>query len=104
MGHQEVTGPPFYFMTAVNEYTGVTAVSLRDLYQKVQRVDVQSLEFHVSRRDFQRWIRDRWQLDALVDDLNAIRERGIRGECLRHQLRNVVALHLAADDERAVIA
>jgi hypothetical protein len=85
--------PPFYFMTAIGEYTGRCAVSLCDFLEQIKHVDPQALEFHVSRRDFQRWILNRWQFDALVDDLDLLQRRGLVGECLRQQLINVVAIH-----------
>ena len=89
----DVLGPPFYFMTAIGEYTDRFAVSLRDFLEQIKHVDLRALEFHLSRRDFQRWIMDRWHLCLLVEDLDLLQQRGFEGECLRQQLINVVAIH-----------
>lgn len=47
----------FHFYTAMGDYTGVTAVSLQDLADKMRSVGVGSIRFHYERGDFQKWVR-----------------------------------------------
>jgi hypothetical protein len=95
-------GPPFYFMTAIGEYTDLFATSLLDLLEIIKHVDLRSLVFHLDRRDFQRWIMDRWHLDHLVEDLDLIQRRHFEGERLRQQLITVIAIHVNSDMENDV--
>ena len=46
----------FYFFTSIGNYTGEFAISLDEFAKKILDVDVKSLEFHLYRGDFERWI------------------------------------------------
>ena len=48
----------FHFYLAIGEPTGETAVSLEDFVGKLAAVEVQSVNFHYKRQDFQKWIRE----------------------------------------------
>lgn len=48
----------FSFYRSIGEPTGENAVSLADFVKKISIVDVRSVNFHFSRKDFEKWIRD----------------------------------------------
>ena len=46
----------FYFYEAIGKPTGESANSLSDFLEKIKSVKLESLVFHLQRRDFQNWI------------------------------------------------
>ncbi len=48
----------FHFFTNSRGYTGITATSLFKFAEKLKIVSAESVEYHVRRQDFQRWIND----------------------------------------------
>ena len=46
----------FHFYLAIGEPTGETAVNLTEFVRKMATVEVQSVNFHYTRKDFQKWI------------------------------------------------
>jgi len=47
----------FHFYAAVDKPTGESARSLSDFLGKMKHVNLESLEFHHQRKDFQKWIK-----------------------------------------------
>jgi DNA-binding Lrp family transcriptional regulator len=47
----------FHFYKRIEQPTGFSAESLKDFYEIVKRVAVESLEFHLYRGDFENWIK-----------------------------------------------
>jgi hypothetical protein len=67
---------------------------LADFTAKIASVEVQSLEFHFQRRDFENWIRNTIgdaELALAISNLN----RELRGEALRNELNRIVKDRLA---------
>jgi hypothetical protein len=86
----------FHFYLAIGEPTGETAVSLTDFVEKLAAVEVQSVNFHYSRKDFQKWIRETLgdaELALRVGKIGRIR-LGIRGEALRSEILRTVKVRL----------
>ena len=79
----------FWFYTASGEYTGKTAISLKDFAKKLQVIAVQSIDFHFSRGDFRRWIQFIIGDIELSTRINRI-PQDTRGEKLRGYLLKVV--------------
>ena len=48
----------FYFYEAIGKPTGESAKSLLDFLQKTESVKLDSLRFHLKRKDFQNWIKN----------------------------------------------
>ena len=48
----------FHFYIAHGNYTGETATSLDEFEMKIQIVPAASIDFHLDRGDFQKWIED----------------------------------------------
>lgn len=86
----------FHFYLAIGEPTGETAVSLADFVEKMEAVDVQSVNFHFPRKDFEKWIRGvigDAELALRVDRIGRIR-LGIQGEALRNEIIRAVKVRL----------
>jgi hypothetical protein len=79
----------FYFFTSIGNYTGESARSLEEFLQKVKDINSESLEFHLYRNDFQRWIRDVLANEELAEELHKITRLNIKGESLRTTIFNV---------------
>jgi hypothetical protein len=83
----------FRFYLAIGEPTGEIAVSLADFVKKVETVDVRSVDFHFSRKDFEKWIRGIIGDAELALRIGRIR-LGIQGEALRNEIMRVVKVRL----------
>lgn len=79
----------FYFYADVGKPLGIYAVSLGDFCEKIQKIDIGSIEFHLYRGDFEAWFA--WIGDTeLAKKTALIRERKMFGEELRSKLYEVV--------------
>ncbi|MEJ2291974.1 MAG: hypothetical protein P8Y05_09690, partial [Deinococcales bacterium] len=79
----------FHFYYGLNQHSGIYADSLKDFVDKIQQVDVKSIEFHVPRKDFELWIRSLGDLE-LSKKLGLLRMRNLSGENLRKTLYETV--------------
>jgi hypothetical protein len=79
----------FYFYADVGMPIDAVAHSLKEFGEKVKTVDVKSLEFHLGRGDFEKWL---YMLgDAeLVKAMVRLRGSGLSGEKLRAELVRIV--------------
>jgi hypothetical protein len=86
----------FHFYLAIGEPTGEIAVSLADFVNKMETIDVRSVNFHFSRKDFEKWIRGIIGDAELALRIGRIgRTRlGIQGEALRNEIIRVVKVRL----------
>ena len=87
----------FHFYIAIGEPTGETAVSLADFVEKMEAVDVRSVNFHYPRKDFEKWIREVIGDAELALRLGRIgrMRMGIQGEALRNEMIRVVKVRLS---------
>ncbi|MEM2119293.1 MAG: DUF5752 family protein, partial [Candidatus Bathyarchaeia archaeon] len=86
----------FYFFTSIGNYTGESAASLKEFLGKIREVSLQSLEFHLYRGDFDRWIAEVLQDEELANEVKRLQKSGLSGDELRNQLHMIVARHLAS--------
>jgi hypothetical protein len=84
----------FHFYTAIGDYTGVTAVSLQDLAQKMRSISIRSVRFHFERGDFQRWIRTLLCASELAEDIGLIKPH-FSDEALRREIISKLEEHIA---------
>jgi DNA-binding Lrp family transcriptional regulator len=73
----------FHFYTDVGHPTGFSAESLKEFYEIVKRVTIESVEFHLYRGDFENWIKAAFKDAALADKLASLKSSGLKGEELR---------------------
>jgi|SRR5665647_178137 len=79
----------FHFTTEKGVDTGITATSLSDFAGKLETIDVNSVIYHYSRGDFQKWIHDTLGDKALSNQLCFV-EPDSSGEKVRKQLLRMV--------------
>ncbi|MBX5329120.1 MAG: DUF5752 family protein [Candidatus Bathyarchaeota archaeon] len=84
----------FYFFTSIGNYTGVSASSLKEFVEKINEVNVKSLEFHLYRGDFEKWIDEVLQDKELAEGIRRLQKVNLAGEVLRNQLHATVSRHL----------
>jgi predicted ArsR family transcriptional regulator len=75
----------FHFYTKIDHYSGISANSLQDFCDKIHKVSVQAIEFHMPRKDFENWVRTLGD-DELANIMATIREKGLSGEELRKSI------------------
>jgi hypothetical protein len=81
----------FYFFTSIGNYTGVSASSLKEFMEKLNEVNVKSLEFHLGRGDFERWISEVLQDAELAGEVKRLEKFNLVGESLRSELLTIVS-------------
>ncbi len=84
----------FYFFISMGNYTGQSASSLREFTQKLNEVNVKSLEFHLRRGDFEKWINDVLQDPELALEFRRLQKTNLTGDALRNQLNAAAARRL----------
>ncbi|MEM3010719.1 MAG: hypothetical protein QXE76_02815 [Candidatus Bathyarchaeia archaeon] len=82
----------FHFFLGIgpDKSLGVSACNLWELKEKVETVDVRSLEFHVSRGDLEKWCRDVLGEDKLAAQITHVRQLGLKGMSLRNKLSEII--------------
>ena len=80
----------FYFFTSIGNYTGQSAASLGEFTQKIREIEIKSLEFHLYREDFEKWIAQTLGDAKLAAEIKNLRLRKAVGNVLREQLYTVV--------------
>jgi len=84
----------FYFFTSIGNYTGKSASSLKEFMEKINEVNVKSLEFHLYRGDFEKWINDVLEDVMLAEEIRKLKLANLTGDNLRNQLYTTVAREL----------
>jgi hypothetical protein len=79
----------FHFYYDINQYSGVHADSLKEFVDKIQTVDLKSVEFHIPRKDFELWIRSLGDLE-LSKRMELLRMAQLSGEELRKEVYETV--------------
>ena len=90
-----VDSEAFYFYRALGIYTGQKANSLEEFLQKVKEIAAESLEFHLYREDFEKWIVLALGEACLAKDLKTLREqKATTGNDLRERLSILISKRL----------
>jgi len=76
----------FYFFTSIGNYTGESASSLKEFMEKINEVNVKSLEFHLCRGDFEKWVNEVLQDRELAAEIRKLRGLNLVSDVLRNQL------------------
>ena len=82
-------GSEFFFNIAVGQYAGLSAKTLKEFLEILGKVDARSLQFHVSRGDFEKWIVGVFSDTELANAFIKTRELKMSGETLRKELQRV---------------
>jgi hypothetical protein len=81
----------FYFFTSIGNYTGENAASLKEFMEKINEVNIKSLEFHLHRGDFEKWINEVLEDKGLAEEIAKLQKINLSGEVLRRQLYTLVS-------------
>ncbi|MDH4221830.1 MAG: DUF5752 family protein [Candidatus Bathyarchaeota archaeon] len=81
----------FYFFTSTGNYTGECAMSLGDFVGKIKELDIKSIEFHLYREDFEKWVTETLEDKELAQEIEKLRKQNLSGESLRQKLHAVVS-------------
>jgi predicted transcriptional regulator len=80
----------FHFYIAIGHSTGQVAKSLAEFCDFLKTVDVRSIEFHLPRGDFEKWIKEVLSDIDLSTKIAEIKKLGLKGEELRKKLYETV--------------
>jgi Asp-tRNA(Asn)/Glu-tRNA(Gln) amidotransferase C subunit len=80
----------FHFFTAPGKPTGQFATSIFEFLEAVKKVDLKSVEFHLKRNDFSKWLRDVIKDDTLASELEKLRTLELSGEKLRDRIVEMI--------------
>ncbi|UCE95915.1 MAG: hypothetical protein JSV51_09505 [Candidatus Bathyarchaeota archaeon] len=83
----------FYFFTSIGNYAGESAASLEEFVKKILDVSIKSLEFHLYRGDFERWIAGTLEDSALANKIEQLKTLKPIGIDLRDRLYLLVSKH-----------
>ena len=83
----------FYFFTSIGNYTGESATSLEEFTKKILDVNIKSLEFHLYRGDFVKWVAQTLEDRILAKKINQLKELKPIGIDLRDRLYLIVSKH-----------
>ena len=83
----------FYFFTSIGNYTGVSATSLEEFVKKILDIDIKSLEFHLYKGDFEKWIAETLEDDILSSKIKQLKTLKPIGIDLRDRLYLIVSKH-----------
>jgi hypothetical protein len=70
-----------------------SAADLRQFYETLKTIEIESLEFHLYREDFEKWLNYTGEF-RLSSEVAKIRRSGQKGEPLRVTLRGTVNKYL----------
>jgi len=81
----------FYFFTSIGNYTGESASSLREFMEKINTINIKSLEFHMYRGDFEKWVAEVLEDKELAEKICKLRQSNYLGNILRIKLHEIVS-------------
>lgn len=76
----------FHFYLDIDKPTESVAQSLGEFYSCIKQVSVDSLEFHLYRGDFEKWVKDACREGELAEQIGCIKAVGFMDEDLRREL------------------
>ena len=79
----------FHFYAEVGKPLAFHAHNLRDFANKLEKIDIKSVEFHMQRGDFEAWFSGLGD-EELAKKASLLKQRKIAGEELRRKLHEIV--------------
>ena len=83
-------GMGFHFYNGIDQTTDITAKTLREFYEDIKQVNVDSLEFHIYRDDFENWLKDACNESEFAQEVGVVKDADLKGEELRAELLKVL--------------
>jgi len=79
----------FHFYVDIGKPLNIHAASLQDFCDKILKIDIGSVEFHINRGDFEAWFMELGDIELARKTL-LIKEQKVSGEELRKKLYEIV--------------
>ncbi len=79
----------FHFYANIGKPLNLHAHNLRDFANKIQRADLESIDFHVKRGDFEAWFAGLGDVE-LSKKLALLKQKNLVGDEMRKQLHDIV--------------
>jgi hypothetical protein len=79
----------FYFFSGIGNYLGVYANSLEDFCEKIRTIEVQSIEFHINRGDFENWLSGLGDTE-LAKKVSLLKKQNLTGNELRQGIYQTI--------------
>lgn len=76
----------FHFFTDLRKPTGAFATSIFEFADQLKKVDLKSIEFHVQRNDFSKWLKEVIRDDWLGNEFGRLQEMKLTGDRLRSKV------------------
>ena len=83
----------FHFYADVGKPLNISAESLTGFFEKIQKVDLKSVEFHLHRGDFETWLTGLGDIE-LARKISHVKKQKVGGEELRRKLHETVQKRL----------
>jgi hypothetical protein len=80
----------FYFFASVGNCTGESAASFEEFLERIKEVDIKSLEFHLCRGDFEKWIAEILEDKELAEEVLDLRDIMPTRDIMRKRLVTIV--------------
>jgi hypothetical protein len=80
----------FYFFSSIGNYIGESAASLEEFVGKIREVNPKSIEFHLYRGDFEKWVDEVLGDVRLAEKIKELRNQKLIGETLQDQLYQTI--------------
>ncbi|MDQ1279710.1 MAG: hypothetical protein QG670_972 [Thermoproteota archaeon] len=84
----------FYFYASEWNYLRINATSLEDFRDKLKGISVESVNFHLSRGDFEKWIDGTLGDKMLAKQVAELRARNLQGAEARTELYNIITMRI----------
>ena len=84
----------FHFCLEGGNYTGITATSINEFTEKLQTIDQNSIDFHMQRKDFQKWIQTEFCDKELPKQIDHLKEEKVSDEKLRQELLETINAYI----------
>jgi len=84
----------FYFCRTLGNFTGQKANSLEEFLEKTKGIDAESIEFHLVRGDFEKWIKFTIGESKLALAIGRLREQKLPDDDLRNRIFLLVSKRL----------
>jgi hypothetical protein len=76
----------FHFYTDIGKPLNVKAYNLQTFNAQLKRIQIESIEFHMNRGDFEAWFKGIGDLE-LAKKTNVLKNKNFKGETLRRKLQ-----------------
>ena len=88
----------FRFYLGFDKPLDFTAWTPAEFYKIIKQVNVNSLEFHLYRGDFENWVKEACKESELAEEIGSVKAEDLKGEDLRAKLLKVLDAKYSVQD------